>query len=271
VTFGSYSAAYGIVNYFARNLDNVLVGKFWGATALGYYSRAYFLMTLPGMVVMGVFSGVLIPAMASLRKEPARMEAVYIRALRLITVLGCASAVGLAAAAPELVDLVYGPKWRAVVPILLWLSAASILQPIQNTAQWLYIVSERGRGMFVMGIIVAASATLAFAIGIPSGPVGVARAYAVANTIIAYPVLLMAHRACGLNIKRTVSESAPLLVCALIMGAVVWLIGFGTSAAGIGLFGRLTLKLLASTAVYVLCLRQLARPTYSEILAHIAL
>jgi O-antigen/teichoic acid export membrane protein len=271
VTFGGYSAAYGIVNYFARNLDNVLVGKFWGAIALGYYSRAYVLMTLPGMVVMGVFSGVLIPAMASLRKEPVRMEAVYIRALRLITVLGCASAVGLAAAAPELVDLVYGAKWRPVVPILLWLSAASILQPIQNTAQWLYIVAERGRGMFVMGIIVAVSATMAFAIGIPSGPVGVARAYAIANTIIAYPVLLMAHRACGLSIKRTLAESAPLLLCALIMGAVVWFIGFGAAAAGVGLASRLALKLVAGTVVYAACLRLLARPTYSEILAYVSL
>jgi O-antigen/teichoic acid export membrane protein len=271
VTFGGYSAAYGIVNYFARNLDNVLVGKFWGATALGYYSRAYFLMTLPGMVVMGVFGGVLIPAMASLRTEPARMEAVYIRALRLITVLGCTFAVGLAAAAPELVDFVYGPKWRAVVPILLWLSAASILQPIQNTAQWLFIVAERGRGMFVMGLIVAGSAILAFAIGIPSGPVGVARAYAIANTIIAYPVLLMGHRACGLNIARSVSESAPLLLSALIMGAVVWLVGIEAHAAGITVHGRLVLKVVVGAFVYVVCLRQLARPTYSEILAHVSI
>jgi len=270
VTFGGYSAAYGIVNYFTRNLDNVLVGKFWGATALGYYSRAYFLMTLPSMIVMGVFGGVLIPAMASLRSEPARMEAVYIRALRLITVLGCTFAVALAAAAPELVDFVYGPKWRAVVPILLWLSAASILQPIQNTAQWLYIVAERGRGMFVMGLVVAGSATLAFAIGIPSGPVGVARAYAIANTIIAYPVLLMGHRACGLRIARTVAEGAPLLLCALIMGAVVWLTGVGSHAVGMGLHGRLAAKVVVGAFTYTICLRQLARPTYVEILAQLA-
>jgi O-antigen/teichoic acid export membrane protein len=270
VTFGGYSAAYGIVNYFARNLDNVLVGKFWGATALGYYSRAYFLMTLPGMIVMGVFSGVLIPAMASLRKEPARMEAVYVRALRLITVLGCAFAVGLAAAAPELVDFVYGPKWRAVVPILLWLSAASILQPIQNTVGWLYIVAERGQGMFIMGLFVAGSATLAFAIGISSGPVGVARAYAIANTIIAYPVLVMGHRACNLNIRKSLAVIAPLLACALIMGTVVWIAGVETSALGVGLRASLALKVIVGVVVYTVALRQLSRPTYSELFAYIS-
>ena len=270
LAFGGYSAAYGIVNYFARNLDNVLVGKYWGAVALGYYTRAYFLMALPGMLVIGVFGGVVIPAMASERKDPLRMELTYIRALRLITVLGCSFAVGLAAAAPELVDLVYGPKWHAVVPILLWLAAASILQPVQNTVGWLYIVAECGRGMFIMGLVVAGSATLAFALGIHSGPIGVARAYAICNTIIAYPILVMGHRACGLNIRKSLAEIAPLLACALIMGAVVWIVGSEASAIGLGLRARLALKVVVGTVVYTIGLRQLARPTYSDIVAHLS-
>jgi polysaccharide transporter, PST family len=154
---------------------------------------------------------------------------------------------------------------------LLWLSAASILQPIQNTSQWLFIVAERGRGMFLMGLVVAGSAILAFALGIRSGPIGVARAYAISNTIIAFPVVLMGHRVCGLDIKKTVAESAPLLLCALLMGVVVWLCGLGLSAAGMELRGRLAAKVIVGIVVYAVCLRQLARPTYSELLAHISL
>lgn len=268
LTFGGYAAAYGIVNYFARNLDNVLVGRFWGASALGYYSRAYFLMTLPGMLVIGVFSSTLIPAMASLKKEPVRMEAVYLRAVRLIAVVGCTLAVVLAVTAPEVVELVYGAKWREVVPILLWLSAASIIQPIQNTSQWLYIVAERGRGMFLMGLLVAGSATAAFALGIRSGPVGVARAYAIANTIVAYPVLVMGHRAGGLSIKKTVAAAAPLLICALVMGAIVFCIGVCPIAAGMNTGARLALKLTVGIGAYVLCLRTMAHSTYSELLGY---
>jgi O-antigen/teichoic acid export membrane protein len=270
ITFGGYSAAYGIVNYFARNLDNVLVGKVWGATPLGYYSRAYFLMNLPGMLIISVFSGVLIPAMVALRKEPVRMQSAYLRAVRLITVVGCSIAVGLAVTAPELVDFIYGRKWHDVVPILLWLSAASILQPIQNTSQWLYIVAGRGRGMLAMGLVVAGSATLAFLLGIRSGPIGVARAYAISNIVIAYPVLLMGHRACSLDVNKTIAETAPLLLCALVMGVVVWAVGVVTSAAGMGLHGRLATKISVGLVVYAFCLRQFARPTYSEVVAHLS-
>jgi O-antigen/teichoic acid export membrane protein len=268
LTFGGYSAAYGLVNYCARNLDNVLIGKVWGAVALGYYSRAYFLMTLPGMLVISGFGGVLIPALASLRNEPARLQSVYLRAIRMITVLGCSIAVGLAATANETVEFVYGPKWHAVVPILLWLSAASILQPVQNTAQWLYIVAERGRGMLLMGLLVAGSAVLAFALSIRFGPIAVARSYAISNTIIAFPVLLMGHRACGLHIKKTITEAAPLLLCSLIMGAVVYLLGIGLDVVGAGLHARLAVKVSVGIAVYAGCLRLLAYRTYSEILAY---
>jgi O-antigen/teichoic acid export membrane protein len=269
MTFGGYSASYGIVNYFSRNLDNVLVGKFWGATALGYYARAYFLMTLPAMLVMGAFAGVLIPAMASLRDEPIRMELVYIRALRLITVLGSGLALGLAATASELVEVVYGPRWRAVVPILLWLSVASVVQPIQNTAQWLYIVANRGRGMFGMGILVSGTAVLAFAIGIHSGPVGVARAYAIANTIVAYPVLLLGHRVCRLDIKKTLSAITPLLFCSLVMGSAVYLVGLVSNLASIGLHLRLLLKVIVGVAVYAVCLRRYASSTYSDLASYL--
>jgi hypothetical protein len=125
--------------------------------------------------------------------------------------------------------------------------------------------------MFLMGLVIAGSATLAFAVGIRSGPIGVARAYAISNTLIAYPVLVMGHRACGLDIKKTIAESAPLLICALIMGGLVWLVGVGSGAAGMGPHGRLALKVIVGITVYLGCLRQLAYPTYSELLTHVNL
>jgi PST family polysaccharide transporter len=268
--FGGYSAAYGLVNYFARNLDNVLIGKFWGVNALGYYSRAYFLMTLPSMMIIGVFSGTLIPAMASVRKDPARMQAAYLRVLRLITMLGCSLAVGLAVTAPEVVELAYGSKWHAVVPILLWLSLAGIFQPVQNTWQWLYIVAENGRGMFLVGLLVAGAATLAFALGISAGPVGVARAYAIANAIIAYPILLLGHKACGLPIKKTVAAVAPLLLCSLIMGGAAYLVGVGSNAAGVATVPRFIWKVIAGIATYIACLRIIASSTYSEFAEYVS-
>src|SRR5439155_15010723 len=44
---GAGFAGFNIFNFLSRNLDNILVGRFLGETALGYYSRAYNLMLVP--------------------------------------------------------------------------------------------------------------------------------------------------------------------------------------------------------------------------------
>jgi hypothetical protein len=97
----------------------------------------------------------------------------------------------------------------------------------------------------------------------------VARAYAISNAIIAYPVLLMGHRACGLKIKKTLIDVAPLLLCALLMGGAVELVGIALSASSMEVHGRLIIKVFAGMAVYGACLRMLSPRTYSEILADI--
>lgn len=270
LVFGGYSTAYGVLNYVARNLDNVLIGKYWGATDLGFYSRAYFLMTLPGLFVGGLLASIVIPMMAVSKQEPVRMEAVYVHAVRITAMIGCPLAAGLLATAPELVRLLYGPKWTAVVPIFAWLSLACLLQPIHNTAQWIYVALERGWDMLVLGLIVAGSSAFAFAVGLPAGPVGVARAYAIANTLIALPILFLAHRAAGMDVRKTMLECMPPVGCSIVMGVFAWIIGVEAARAGFGTHARFAVKIVAGVTIYLIALRQLSRAAYSEILRELA-
>ena len=47
LSFGGNITAFNIINYFARNIDNILIGKVWGSASLGLYSKAYGLLMLP--------------------------------------------------------------------------------------------------------------------------------------------------------------------------------------------------------------------------------
>jgi len=47
IKFGSDLAAFNIVNYFGRNLDNILIGRFHGSGPLGFYSKVYQLLMMP--------------------------------------------------------------------------------------------------------------------------------------------------------------------------------------------------------------------------------
>jgi hypothetical protein len=47
LTFGGNVTGFNVMQYFARNADNALIGKFWGANELGLYSRAYQMLLMP--------------------------------------------------------------------------------------------------------------------------------------------------------------------------------------------------------------------------------
>ena len=212
LSFGGYVAGYSAINYFSRNLDNVLVGRILGRGA-AWILLARLLPHDPadsagvGHADRSHDSGAI-----ALQHEHERMEAAFLRSVRWISLLGCPIAIGLAACAPDFVRFIYGLKWMPVVPMLLWLCIAGAVQPVQAAVGWLYIVTGRTRAMFVVGLVSGSSLTVAaFFVGIRYGAVGVARAYAVVNTCLALPVMLIGHRIAGLKLRRTLSEVAPLL------------------------------------------------------------
>jgi O-antigen/teichoic acid export membrane protein len=253
LSFGGYMAGYNAINYFSRNLDNVLVGRFWGAEQLGYYSRAYFLMTLPTLLASGMLTAVMIPALSALQHDHARMEAAFLRSVRWISLLGCPVAMGLAACAPDFVRFIYGLKWMPVVPMLLWLCIAGAVQPVQAAVGWLYVVTGRSRAMFIVGLVSSSLTVAAFFVGIRYGAVGVAKAYAVANTCLALPVMLLGHRVAGLKLRRTLAEVVPLFAVSIVMALCVVLTRVLSQSADYR--ARLAAEITVGGAVYLLCVR----------------
>ncbi len=143
IRFGGYVAAYGLVNAAARNMDNVLIGSVWGLEALGYYTRAYFLMTVPLLLSSQALAGPTIPALSAVAYDAERLGRVYRSAARLAALLGFPLAAGLFVVAPEAVRLLYGPGWDRTAGLVRWLAVAALVQTVVGTSGWLYLARAR--------------------------------------------------------------------------------------------------------------------------------
>ena len=88
--FGAYLAGFSVVNFFHRQLDNIIVGWRFGATELGFYSRGYQLMLLPLNLFNGPLSAAIEPSLSRLQNEPERWRQAFLDALGLL----CSSAPG---------------------------------------------------------------------------------------------------------------------------------------------------------------------------------
>lgn len=100
----------------ANQIDNFVVGRWLGAVALGLYSRAFQLMSVPTALLGDVLDRVLFPTMARVQDDPRRLATAYLQGTAIIVLLTLPAGVVAAILAPDLVPVAFGRKWGALVP-----------------------------------------------------------------------------------------------------------------------------------------------------------
>jgi PST family polysaccharide transporter len=99
----------------AQSLDNVVVGRWLGAEALGLYGRAYQLISMPPAVLGNAIIAVLFPVMSRVQHDRARLAAAYRRGSAVLGLLTFPIIAAVLVLAPELVLALLGPAWVGVI------------------------------------------------------------------------------------------------------------------------------------------------------------
>jgi O-antigen/teichoic acid export membrane protein len=119
--FGGGFTLARMANYAADQADTVVVGRALGAAALGLYGRAAQLVAVPAALFGDVLDNVLFPTLARLQQDATRLAKAYRCGVSVIALVMLPSSVTLLVLAPELVDILLGPRWSgAVVPFRLF-------------------------------------------------------------------------------------------------------------------------------------------------------
>jgi PST family polysaccharide transporter len=111
-----------ILNFFSLQGDNFVVGRVLGADALGMYTRAYQLMSLPAMYVGQVFDRVLFPAVAREQGDAGRVRRSLLASLELVACISLPTAVVMFICAEEVIGTLFGERWLHIVPVVSVLS-----------------------------------------------------------------------------------------------------------------------------------------------------
>ncbi|MDD7941981.1 lipopolysaccharide biosynthesis protein [Actinomycetospora lutea] len=217
-----------VFNYFAGNLDNVLVGYVAGPLGAGLYVQAYQLMILPLQQITGPLQKVMVPALSRVRSESDRFRAYYRTLLALVTLVLWPFYIVMLIFRVEVIEALFGEAWLGAAPILAFLVIAGIVNAAAYPTTWLFIVSGQSRRQLCWVLATRPIIVGSFVAGIPWGVVGVAAAFALVNAVLVVPEFLLARRAVGL---RVVDFFAPLARPAL-LAVVAGLASFATRAVG---------------------------------------
>ena len=185
--FGKNMTFYGIINYFARSGDNIIIGKFVGSTGLGYYSRAYSLMMMPIGQLIAPLTGVLVPVLSRIQDNPLEFKKYYLEILQAIAYITFPLITILGVMGDDVVLIILGDKWAEAILLYKILCIAAFWQPILSSTGWILISLGQTSRILKWGWINSVLLIIVFLIGINWGPLGVAIAYSIYMWLIVIP------------------------------------------------------------------------------------
>jgi PST family polysaccharide transporter len=194
VHFGMSVTGFQIINYFARNMDKILLGRFHGSYVTGLYSRAYSLFMLPISQIRAPLTAVAMPALSRLQNEPREFAKYYYKLVFVLAFITMPLMGFLFVCSESLIRLLLGEKWMDANAIFKILAVAGFIQAVETTRGLNLVSLGFSKRYFKVGVFVSISFVLSFIIGIPWGACGVALAYTVSQYLIMIPSLWYSFR-----------------------------------------------------------------------------
>jgi O-antigen/teichoic acid export membrane protein len=263
--FSSNLLGFNVLNYWVRNADNLLVGKFLGTIELGIYSRAYSIMVLPLNQVSGVLGRVMFPALSRVQNDKARVKSIYLRSISLIALVTFPMMLGLFVTAENFVLALLGSQWQEVIPVLRILSLLGMVQSIGTTVGWIYQSQGRTDWMFRWSIGAGILLIVSIMLGIWLGTImAVASCYAImSGLVLLYPSFAIPGKLIEMSFREVLFSVAGVFTCAAVMSAAVWLLSFIIPATWPS-WAYLIVQILTGATIYVLLLNLLKIKAYFD-------
>lgn len=169
-------------------MDSLLIGRFYGAAAVGLYSRATAMLLNPLSQFMTPLSAVFVPAFSRLQTQPERYRRNFIELFEIIGLTSFLFTGMFFALARPLTLVVLGHKWENAAVIFAALSFAALQIPPTVCISWLFTTQGRARDLFRWSIISGFMTVGSYIAGVSYGSTGVAIAYSTSAMFIQVPI-----------------------------------------------------------------------------------
>ena len=250
IRFGADLVCFDVVNYFARNLDNILIGRFLGAATLGLYSKAYQLLMMPITNLRGPIASVAMPALSRLQNEPETYRDYYLKCVSLLAFVSMPLVAFMFVCTEQLITLLLGSQWLGASDLFKILAVAAFIQPVSGTAGMVLISTGQSRLYLKLGLVSSVFICFSFVVGLPWGARGVATGYAIINYLLLMPVLYYAFKNTAVNIKNFLSSIIRPLVASIVMAVGCFeLLNY---TADLNVFYILTIGFLSASFFYLI-------------------
>lgn len=156
LSFSVYQFSFNFINYFSRNLDKILIGRYLNLNDLGYYEKSYRLMILPISNITGVVAPVIQPVLAGHSDDNNDLiKSTFTKLVKILTIFSCILSPICFFCAEEIILIVFGNQWYPSIPIFKILSLSIPFQLIDSITGAILQSANKPKFLFISGLICA--------------------------------------------------------------------------------------------------------------------
>lgn len=165
-SFSLFQFLFSIINYFARNMDNLLIGKVMGKASLGYYDKGYKLMMYPVQNLTYVINPIVHPVLSEHQDDKEYIYGAYSKEVTVLSFIGVFISAACFLCGREIILLFFGSQWEDAVPVFKLLCLSVWPQIISSSAGSIYQSTGKTKLMFKSGILHFGTVIALIAIGV---------------------------------------------------------------------------------------------------------
>ncbi len=248
--FGMHSGLAQLLSYFASNTDSYIIGIRWGASALGIYSRAYQMYTVPVNSFISPLTNVALPHLSKQRHAGSDFYPLLWKAQVAISALITFLFVLTGSLAVLIVRLALGPAWASSAPLLSILSIAGAVQVLNYPTVWAFLASANAKQLLFNGLVTKSLLVASIAVGSLGGLEGVAWGFAGGTAMSWFISLAWLKRCDAMPISQFLRSGIHTLMCGLLSGGIVWIL-IDYYYTRVPIFILIVVGFAAATSLYV--------------------
>jgi O-antigen/teichoic acid export membrane protein len=188
--FGGTITLNNVISYMTNNFDKFILGRVWGATALGQYGVGSQLINIPTSNLNTAIGGVIFSTLSRLQNDAVRFKSYFLKGYSLNVSMTLPVTVFSAVFAEDIIYVVLGPKWADAATIFRLLAPAVLVFGVINPVVWVLWSSGRHMRSLKISLVIAAIIIVACLAGLPYGPKGVAIGFSAAMVLWLIPHLV---------------------------------------------------------------------------------
>ncbi len=217
LSFGAFQMGERVVNYLSANIDYIIIGRFLGPAALGFYTLAYQIVIFPLTKINPIITTVAFPAFSIVQDDNSRMRSGYCKVINYISILSFPMLAGMLVVAPEFIRLVYGIKWEPSIILVQILCLVGAFKSLGNPIGSVLLAKGRADIGFYWNVFAVIMVSLAVIVGVNWGIVGVSVAILILQIPLFFIIQPIVNKLIDLKLSQYFKAIQSPFVCTIIM------------------------------------------------------